>query len=361
MPKTSAPTQIGHLATGLNHSSHARRGDLASLASRDDGIAVVDLSDPSTPVVVGTEPSEAAEAVAMNPGVAYATGEYNLRVVDLGVPSTPTIIGRTEDLWDTSPYGGQTVVSAGDLVLVGTYDHLHLINVAVPAAPQLTGSVELERGVSGLVIDGHHAFVSSGTDLLTIDLTDPANPAIVATLSEAGGRSMTMIGTALYAGGTGYAFRVIDVANPLDLSSIGRYTSTTWGVALGLADREGFLLAAGGEGLTVFWPQCGTVGVGDADDPSVVLEPRLTGTLSIHPSPARATTVVRLEGYASSASAPVARVIDVRGRVVDEIVLHWQDLGYAGRWETDQHAGGVYFVAVETPLGLRSRRIVLLD
>ncbi len=360
----SAPTDpelIGYVATSGNHTSHARRGNLACLASRDEGLAIVDLSDPTAPTIVGTDVSEPAADVAMSPGIAYVTGEYDLRVVDLSDPSAPTTVGRLEGLWGTSPWGSQVMVSTGDVVLLGTYEHFHVIDASVPTRPRLIGSLEIEGGVAGIVVHGQFAFAAGGSSMRTIDLADPSDPVIVATTPDAGGRSMTIIDNALYAGGgTAYGFHVIDITDPLAPSIVGRYTSSTWGISLALANRDGFLLSAGVNGLTVLWPQCGLVGFDDSGDPHIFSGTASKGRLSVHPSPPCATAVIRLADDAPGAARLVARVIDVRGRVVDEVVLHRQDRGYAGMWETDRHAGGVYFVGVETLHGFHSKRIVVL-
>jgi hypothetical protein len=96
------PRAVGLGGTGLG--GFALTGSYAVVACGDGGVAVVDVSDPTAPALVGATPDDAPRAgsVTMRGHYAYvASGEEavygGLHVVELADPTNPVEVGASED------------------------------------------------------------------------------------------------------------------------------------------------------------------------------------------------------------------------------------------------------------------------
>ena len=348
LSEPESPVVVGSVSAVAGYGAHARADDLACVVSRDDGLVVVDVSTPTAPAVVGADATEGTNRVTMRSGIAYTTVERHVRIVDLGVPSAPAELSRVYGLWrPDQAFHAQSVALHGDLLLVGTYDELVVIDVSSPTSPVALETLNVPGIVRNIEVIGDAAIIDGGT----VDLSDPEH-LIFVPHALGGPDDTTIIGNILYAT-DGSGFTVWNVDDPFAPSQIGRYTATTQ-VASALAGRGGLLLAAGGDDLTVFRPQCSAVGVGDAVPVSAVLR----GKLTVSPSPARSTALVRLAGT-TPREIVTGHVIDVRGRVVDEIVMIPDDDGHLGVWDIGERASGIYFVRLETAHGAYATRLAV--
>ncbi len=346
-----SPVIVGAVSAVAGYGAHARADELICVVSRDDGLVVVDVSTPTAPAIVGIDPTEGTNQVAMRAGIAYTTVEHHVRMVDLGDPSAPAELSRVYGLWPPdSPFPALSLALAGDLLLVGTYDELIVIDVSSPANPLALETVNVPAAVWHIEVIGEAAIINGGT----VDLSDPDHPIFVPN-AIGGPDDATIIDTIFYAA-EGNGFTVWDVVDPFAPSQIGRYTATT-GVAIALAGQGGLLLAAGEDDLTVFRRQCSGVGV---DDQTPVAAAPLRGELTVNPSPARSSALVRLAG-STSREILTGRVIDVRGRIVGEVELYPDEHGHLGVLDIGVHASGVYFIRLETAQGVHAARLAVLN
>src|SRR5262249_28669783 len=118
--------------------------NLAYVASREFGLSVVNVANPSAPVVIGaSNPPFSGYGVALSGAVAAVdAGTGGLRLVDVSTPTAPRTVGQL----GTTALGG---TSAG-VALSGTTAY---VLVSIPGNP------------------GH-------TDLVTVNVANPAVPAI---------------------------------------------------------------------------------------------------------------------------------------------------------------------------------------
>jgi hypothetical protein len=109
-------------------------GDYAYIAANDNGILIIDISNPSTPTIEGScNTPDMAWGVSVLGNYAYiADFGIGLQVIDIGNPSTPTITGS----YNTgSAYG---VHSVGDYAYIANYiNGFQIIDVSDPSTPIL--------------------------------------------------------------------------------------------------------------------------------------------------------------------------------------------------------------------------------
>ena len=180
-------------------------------AARDDGIQVVNLTDPHDPDPASTVPDTTSTVLGYPQGVAafrtysgtYAIAasatENGIQVVNLTDPARPTPAGSLRDTARTSLSLPLDVAAfhlgTGTYAIVTTPgEGVQLVNVTDPSAPAATASIR--SGISSDLVgaQGVAAFqASAGTYAIIgtqsngvqiIDVTDPARPSPVAAMVD---------------------------------------------------------------------------------------------------------------------------------------------------------------------------------
>jgi hypothetical protein len=265
-------------------------------------LRILDLSDPTSPVEIGSfRASDAplgANDVEVVGGLAYITDfgrGGSLRIIDVSDPTAPVEIGAFQAEFDPI-----------DVEVVGNFayvlDYLldefapnwlvfRVIDVSNPAAPIQVS--ELRKNVSRHwrptdfeVVDGF-AYVMGSIDSEVIDVSNPAAPVVVASLPDTYlSLSIEVVDGYLYAAGfiwdpeTGvqYGLGVINVMDPANPFMVGRSSEDVPHSSIAVV---GGLAYVGGNGLTVY----------DVSDPAA---PRQRG--SVYSEPLRGLAVYG--GYA---------------------------------------------------------------
>ncbi len=175
-------------------------------AYHDDGVQVVDLSGPARPVAAGSLSDGASTELDGARGVAVFSrdgGTYavvaayhddGVQVVDLSDPARPVAAGSLSDGASTELDGARGVAvfsrDGGTYAVVTGYldDGVQIVNVTDPANPVAAGSLsddastELD-GAAGVAVfnrdGGTYAVVAAYRDdgVQIVNVTDPANPA----------------------------------------------------------------------------------------------------------------------------------------------------------------------------------------
>ena len=142
------PSEIASLVfDGVTPTDLAIAGDLAYLTDADDGLYVLDISDPAAPEILGSldTPGKAhAVALASDRPIAYvADGECGVRVVTLENPAAPAEIGfwHTGYALDVTALGTRIYVAdVGELIV------LEFDSAGAPALPPIPQSPEPADG-----------------------------------------------------------------------------------------------------------------------------------------------------------------------------------------------------------------------
>jgi hypothetical protein len=180
----------------------------------DEGLYILDVTDPTAPVLLSRFPVVGAQDVAVRGEYAYLVAHNGLYILNIADPTQPTEIGRAD-----------TQVEA------------------------LAVAVFRETGTQERLV----ACVLDGWGLKVIDVTDPAHPALLATrdLSWRGQRVVMQGSLAYLALGPG-GVKEVDLSEP-SRPQDGRcssYQNANWIWDLAIRDR--YLYTAGNAGIQVF-------------------------------------------------------------------------------------------------------------
>ena len=151
------------------------QGSYAYIAARQDGLRVMDLSQPDSPREIGAYQTPGfAMDVAVQGGHAFvAARKGGLRVIDISDPTTPREVG-----FHLPPDETWTVAVSGRLAYVGDRTFgLRVVNISDPTAPFEIGVLDMPRSCQDVVVAGDEVYVAIGFEgLRVIDVSDPYVP-----------------------------------------------------------------------------------------------------------------------------------------------------------------------------------------
>jgi hypothetical protein len=205
-------------------------GRHAYVAALHKGFHIVDVSDPSDPVVASSHgtPGYAGDLALLDDHVYVADADGDLAIFDVSSPSSPIAAPSYQVLGSV-----YAVAAAGELACMGSvYETwsgstgtLHTLDASAPSAPLALGTCEVPF-VRGIGLDpGRHAYVAAGyAGLRAIDISDPGSPKEVGAYDTPGyavgvGLDAPYVHVADEDGG----LRVIDVSNPAMPVEVGYY------------------------------------------------------------------------------------------------------------------------------------------
>jgi hypothetical protein len=232
------PTQpaIGSQYTDVNSVRVAVSGNTLYSVSLND-LDLLDATDPRRLVPLGHVPlnpsglGEAAVAIAAVDSVAFVSGGGPglggfpaVQAIDVSDPSSPKLLGAAAES------GGADVAVSGGRAYVASYDlGIRIYDVSSPSSIRLMGSTGTLGRATGVAIQGDIAFVyndaqgflgvdAAGASIAILDVTDSARPFVLKVLvlpSDLGGINgeFQLIGDRLYVAG-GLGLDVIDVSIP---------------------------------------------------------------------------------------------------------------------------------------------------
>jgi hypothetical protein len=148
-------------------------GDFAYLATSGTGLAIVDISNPSQPMLVTQFDEERCEGVAVGNGHAFlATKDDGMVVLDVNDPFNPIFVTR---------YGaGNDELT--DITLIGTTAYIlisgrvAIVDVSDPASPEYLGNDGLEESCFGFAISPPFLCFTSAEGIHLVNISNPAVP-----------------------------------------------------------------------------------------------------------------------------------------------------------------------------------------
>lgn len=233
------PVELGGIATRAYDTVLV--GGEAYVAAGSDGLRLLDISDPTTPISMSIfDTSYSVFASAISGTTAYvAAGATGLMFVDYTEPLTPTEISRLD-----TPGVVQDVALAWPHAFVA--DSSRGVRILDVDAPQETGAWDLPSASRCVAITGTHAFVgeyyySSGASeslgtLRAIDLSVPMAPTqtSIYTLPERG-IDIVIQGPYAYVAADRAGLQIIDVSDPGAPAFMGEALPDIVKLAMGVA------------------------------------------------------------------------------------------------------------------------------
>ena len=242
--------------------SIAVSGNYAYVASRvDNGVEILDISDPSNPTHAGSIDDTlcgtqcelgGALSIAISGNYAYVASRVDngVEILDISDPTNPTHVGSIDDTnCDTAHsnecelYGAYSIFVSGNYAYVAsdTDDGVEILDISDPSNPTHAGSItdagamELD-GANIITVSGNYAYVAgyydNGVEIL--DISDPTNPTHVGSIDDTlcgtqcelgGATSIAISGNYAYiAGYIDDGVQILDISDPSNPTHVGSIT-----------------------------------------------------------------------------------------------------------------------------------------
>lgn len=174
----------------------------------------------------GTGGSMARFAIAGN--YLYVVNHNSLQVYDVQQSANPNNLGKT-----SLGFGVETIFPYNNHLFIGTQTGMYIMNLNNPAKPQQTALYRHIFSCDPVVAQGHYAYVTlrSGTACNTgpnrlevVDISNPANPVQVNSISMINPHGLGIDGNLLFVSEGDSGLKVFDATDPVDLKLIKTFS-----------------------------------------------------------------------------------------------------------------------------------------
>lgn len=264
-------------------------GGRAYVAAGDAGLIILDVSDPAHPAPISTLDGSFANSVDVVGERAYVSVTHvsqmlpnssELLSVDISNPANPQVLGRYA-LKDGIGIDDIQVVGALAYILTASENGLLILNIEDPAHPALVGRFDTEAGPKSLQVIGTRAYILTYFEgILVIDVHDPTAPTQLAAYAPRGeAHGLTIVGERAFINDN-YGLLALDIRRPAHPQVIGQYDTAPSGFIANVAVVDNLAyVAAYMQGMRIF----------DIRDSS---RPRLIGDFQVKDLVPRALQVV---------------------------------------------------------------------
>lgn len=163
----------------------------ASSADKPD-FFVIDATNGMSPQVVGQiNTSQALNDLDIKDNLAYVAnqdGTNHLQIINISQNNNPYLISSYRLAGNISP--ALSIAVTGTVAIVGTKNdagpEIYFVNVANPSTPLVLSTLEVGGDINRIHIKGARAYLATSHDdkeVLVVDISNPTNPSITATLN----------------------------------------------------------------------------------------------------------------------------------------------------------------------------------
>lgn len=248
------PALIGTIETDGNASHVTAIGSVAYVSVPSRGVYAYDMQNPSSPVLLGSTAIAGAIRAEIDAGWIYvASGNTGLQIFSAADPASITHAGTYLDA-STGPMVA-VCYHAGHAYVTADSSGMWIVDVSGAGSPTCVGNFDLPGcGIANDVqVVDDTAYIAFGlSGLVTVDISDSTNPVELGSASTSGlAQSVEIIDDLAYVAYGTSGLVVFDVENPETPVKIG--SADTTGYAWGI-DVVGFraYVADGRDGLAVF-------------------------------------------------------------------------------------------------------------
>ena len=209
------------------------------VADFNGGVAIIDVSSPSAPVIAGTVPGSEITGVEYDGTYVYAAGAAGLTIIDPDAVGGPEVIALAP------------ITDALDVHLVGNWayvtdfgSNIYPVDILIPEIPVIHTAVA--GGSIGYGIDssddGAYLYIAFNNKPRAYSLSNPASPTFLNSFGGNGAYEIDVIGNRIYVtywGGN--RFSIYDRSNPANPQFVGYYTSESGSAGADIVWLNGYI------------------------------------------------------------------------------------------------------------------------
>ena len=178
-----------------------------------------------------------------------ASGGSGLAIVDISRPSMPTLLGSVE----TPGYARDVAIAGAYAFVADGNSGLVVIDISDPTNPVLAKHLDTMGYARDIELTPTHAFVAEGfAGVRVIDISDPLNPFVAHDVATSGETvDVELAGDRAYVAARLGGFRVLDISDPTNVPVMVRVYLDDYVQDVAVAGQHVFV-AAGSAGMQVF-------------------------------------------------------------------------------------------------------------
>ena len=214
----SSPTLLGTFDDDAGAWLTRVVGNLAIVRGRDgttDVVRLIDVTNPAAPTARGQFPADNTGADVTGSTLCVSLWNQDdpgINVVDIANLDAPSVVGFFSTASAEHPRA-ESVRAQGNYCYVRRFLGVDIVDVSTPASPELTAS--LNSGSRDILVSGNYLYASVYQGLEVHDISNPASPSLVTKLDLPGDTSqLTLAGSRLYITSDIVGVFVVDVSNP---------------------------------------------------------------------------------------------------------------------------------------------------
>ena len=208
--------------------------DMAYIANGEDGLIILNVSDPSNPQEAGSYALENAQNVIVVDNIAYVIEQGQVQggsvsndkfvLIDVKTPSIPRVLGEyiPESGFIHQELSNMAVLD--QIVYLTLSDRFIAVDVKVPSQPVTIGEFSFSSNISSpgvAVVDGI-AYLQANR-LHVVDVRNPAEPIEIGGFDAGWGASIAVHNQIAYIASWSTGLIILDVSDPAKPIKLGQY------------------------------------------------------------------------------------------------------------------------------------------
>jgi len=286
----------------------SKDGTLAFLATYNNGLQIVDITNPKEPKVISSVPTPSnALEITLSPDETkvYVSDDNDIQLIDTSNPSNPIAMGGVSaqgnvygvafpsnhprayvttnldglKVIDISDINNQIILSSGlkytdtflkklvfsedssRVYMMDNYHGIDIVDINTSVNPLLLGSITTQNPVNGVALsnNGNTIHIIEDNKLQIFNISNVSNPILLGSMpiTESADGSANYItiskdNTKAYITRSYYGLQIIDISNPNNLTTIQKIKTPGSAMRVAISDNGKYAyIAAGGLGLQI--------------------------------------------------------------------------------------------------------------
>ena len=202
-----------------------KQGDLVFLAMGSAGLTIMDVSNPTAPLITGScNGLGFAKSVVVVEDYAYVVSSNGFHIIDIANPQIPALSG-------SYPSGGEGLAIDGNYAYIGVgYYGLLILNIASPDSI-FQVSITSTGGGSAIGLEKRDSlvYIANNYDFVILNVNDPSNPVEVGRCDTPNyTRDVALSGDFAFTAQGPNAMQVIDISDPANPQICGYHSTCGW-------------------------------------------------------------------------------------------------------------------------------------
>ncbi|NUN70320.1 MAG: T9SS type A sorting domain-containing protein [Bacteroidetes bacterium] len=229
----AAPVNVMAVPSGYRTARIVFDGNYGYVAVGDSGMAVYNVVNPASPVYV-TKIKTTGRAASLYYGaisiggtptghifVANRNPAPGVSAINVSAPATPTTSAFLAALPAPSGSAYTPFYLNGKVYVAYGTAGLRIIDVSSPSGASLLGTADLGGDSRAVVASGNYAYVAArDSGVYVVDVTNPASPVKIRTIKTPRARGIAINGNHVYVAASDSGMGIIDITNPAQASVV---------------------------------------------------------------------------------------------------------------------------------------------